>query len=126
MDYFAIKQLHVACAAISFAGFFARGIGMVLDAQWMAWRWVRIAPHAVDTVLLASAIALAVLSRQSPLAQPWLTAKVVALVLYVVLGTIALRRGQTRGARIVAWIAALAVFLYIAAVALSRSPAPWN
>jgi uncharacterized membrane protein SirB2 len=126
MDYLTLKHIHVACAAVSYAGFFARGIGMMLEARWMTRRWVRIAPHLVDTVLLASAIALAVLSAQYPLARPWLTAKVAALVVYIVLGMIALRRGGTRGIRVAAWIAAQAVFLYIVAVALTRSPMPWQ
>jgi uncharacterized membrane protein SirB2 len=126
MDYLVLKQLHVACVIVSYAGFLARGVGMILDARWMARRWVRIVPHVIDTVLLASAIALAVLLRQYPLAQPWLTAKVAALVAYILLGTIALRRGGTRAIRISAWIAAQAVFLYIVAVALARSPTPWH
>lgn len=126
MDYLILKQIHVACVVLSYAGFFARGIGMILEARWMALRWVRIAPHVVDTVLLGSAIALAVMSAQYPLAQPWLTAKVVALVVYIVLGTIALRPGRTKRGRIAAWIAAQVVFFYIVAAALTRSPAPWG
>jgi uncharacterized membrane protein SirB2 len=126
MDYLTIKQVHLACAVLSYAGFVARGIGMMLEARWMTRRWVRIAPHVVDTVLLASAIALAVLSAQYPLARPWLTAKVIALAAYIALGMVALRRGRTRRQRIAAWLAAQAVFLYIVAVAFTRSPTPWD
>jgi uncharacterized membrane protein SirB2 len=126
MDYLTIKQIHVACAALSYAGFVARGIGMGLEARWMARRWVRIAPHVVDTLLLASAIALAALTAQYPLDRPWLTAKVIALAAYIALGMVALRRGRTRRQRIAAWLAAQAVFLYIVAVAITRSPAPWD
>ena len=126
MDYLTLKQLHVACALVSYAGFFARGIGVIADARWMKRRWVRIAPHVVDTVLLGSAIALAVMSRQYPVATDWLTAKVVGLVAYIALGLVALRFGRTRRIRLAAWIAAQAVFFYIIAVALTRSPAPWQ
>ena len=55
----------------------------------------------------------------------WLTAKFFALILYIVLGTIALKRGKTRGQRIAAWIAALLVFGYMVAVAVTHDPFPF-
>lgn len=79
-----------------------------------------------DTALLASAIVLAVMLQQYPFAQGWLTAKVIGLMVYIGLGTIALRRGKTRCARIAAWLAAQAVFFYIVAVALTRNPLPFG
>jgi uncharacterized membrane protein SirB2 len=80
--------------------------------------------HIVDTILLASAIALAVMIRQYPFAAPWITAKVVALVLYIVLGSIALKHGRTPRIRIAAWIAAQCVFAYIVWVAIHKDPIP--
>ncbi len=79
-------------------------------------------PHAVDTVLLASAIALAAMSRQYPLVEPWLSAKVGALVLYIGAGMFAFRYGTTKRTRVIAWIMAQLVFIYIVAVALTRNP----
>jgi uncharacterized membrane protein SirB2 len=73
-------------------------------------------------VLLASAIALATMLRQYPFASGWLTAKVTGLVVYVVLGTIALKRGRTLRVRVAAWIAAQLVFLYIVSVAITKDP----
>ena len=122
MTYTVLKQLHIACVVLSYAGFFVRGVWMMRGSPLLAARWVRIAPHVNDTVLLASAIALAAMSGQYPLERGWLTAKVIALALYVVLGTVALRPGRTRSVRIAAWIAAQCVFLYIVAVAVTRSP----
>ena len=124
MDYAGLKLTHISCAAISYMLFFARGIWMLNGSAMLQQAWVRTVPHIVDTALLASAIALALLSRQYPFATPWLTAKVIALVLYIALGMIALRHGKTRGVRITAWIAAQAVFGYIVAVALTRNPIP--
>ena len=124
-DYFLLKNAHVACVALSYVGFVIRGAWMMRGSPLLQRRWVRIAPHVVDTVLLATAVGLAMLLRLNPLAQPWLAAKIVALVFYIVLGTIALKRGPTRATRIGAWIAAQLVFFYIVAVAISRSPLPW-
>lgn len=89
-------------------------------------RWVKIVPHVIDTLLLASAVTMAVMIRQYPFVAPWITAKVLVLIAYIVLGTIALKRGKTKRVRIAAWIAAQLVFLYIVAVALTRSPLPWT
>jgi uncharacterized membrane protein SirB2 len=126
MSYLILKNLHVGAVAVSFGLFVLRGLWMLGAPHRLQARWVRIVPHVVDTVLLASAIALAMLTFQYPLAQPWLTAKVLALIIYILLGMVALRRGRTRGQRSVAWLSALAVFAYIVAVALTRDPTPWQ
>ena len=121
MTYTGLKQLHIACVVLSYAGFFVRGVWMMRGSPLLAARWMRVAPHVNDTVLLASAIALAAMSGQYPFQQGWLTAKVIALVLYIGLGMLALRPGRAQGVRIAAWIAAQAVFLYIVGVALTRN-----
>ena len=98
---------------------------MMLNSPMLARRWVRVAPHVVDTVLLASAIALAVMVGQYPLVDGWLTAKVLGLTAQIVLGTMALERGRTLGFRITAFCGALLVFAYIVAVAVTKSVVPY-
>jgi uncharacterized membrane protein SirB2 len=122
MDYLLLKQVHIVCAVLSIAGFAARGVLMLRESHLLQTRFVRMAPHAVDSVLLASALALAWLSGQYPFAQGWLTAKVLALAAYIVLGTIALKPGRNPIARRAAFILALATVLYIVSVALTRDP----
>jgi uncharacterized membrane protein SirB2 len=122
MDYITLKHVHFACVMLSYAGFFVRGVWMIRDPSRLRQRWVRVVPHIVDTVLLASAIALAVLLKQYPLVHPWLTAKVAGLLLYIVLGMVALRYGTTRRIRIGAWLMAQGVFAYVVAVAFTRNP----
>ncbi len=125
MDYASLKIVHVSCVAASYALFVVRGIWMMRESSHLQQRWVKIVPHLVDTLLLASAVALAVMSHQYPLANGWLTAKVAGLLIYIGLGTVALKRGKTRRVRVTAWLAAQAVFFYIVAVALTRQPLPW-
>jgi uncharacterized membrane protein SirB2 len=105
--------------------FFVRGVWMMRSPVRLNARWVKIVPHVVDTLLLASAVTMAVMIRQYPLVVPWLTAKLFALLAYIVLGTIALTCGRTRRARVAAWLAAQVVFFYMVAVALTRNPLPW-
>jgi uncharacterized membrane protein SirB2 len=126
MSYFALKYVHVGAVIVSFSLFFLRGLWMMAAPEKLAARWVRVVPHVIDTVLLVSAIALAVTTAQYPFVQPWLTAKVLALLVYIVLGTVAIRRGRSRRVRIVAWILALIVFAYMVAVARARVPFPWG
>lgn len=114
----------MACAAASIGLFILRGLWMLQDALVTRGPWVRIVPHVIDTLLLASAIAMVVISHQYPLYESWLTAKVLALLLYIVLGMVALKRGKTKTVRAAAWLAAVATFAYIVAVAVTRMPLP--
>jgi uncharacterized membrane protein SirB2 len=120
-----LKQLHLSTIALTLALFVLRGIWMMAESPRLQARWVRIVPHINDSLLLASGIGLAVLTQQYPLVHGWLTAKFFALILYIVLGTVALKRGKTRNQRIAAWIAALLVFGYMVAVALTHDPFPF-
>jgi uncharacterized membrane protein SirB2 len=120
MDYLAIKHLHMTCAALSGSFFVVRGIWMLRDSIMLQQRWVKIVPHIVDTLLLASALIMVFWTAQYPFVQNWLTAKVVGLIVYIALGTIALKRGKTKKVRAAAFIAALAVFMYIVSVAVTK------
>jgi uncharacterized membrane protein SirB2 len=126
LDTALIKSIHIGCVALSYSLFFLRGVWMLHDSPVLQQRWVRIAPHTVDSVLLASAIALAWQLGISPLTHPWLAAKIVALLLYIGIGTFALKRGKTKRIRLVAWLIAQLVFFYIVSVAVTHSPAPWK
>ena len=126
MAYFAlIKHLHLVTIVVTLALFLLRGAWMMMDSPRLQARWARIVPHINDTLLLASGIALAVLMQQYPLVHGWLTAKLFALIAYIVLGTLALKRGKTKAQRVTAWIAALLVFGYMLAVARAHDPLPF-
>lgn len=120
--YAIIKAIHVGCAALSLAGFAARGALMLAGSPLLEARFARIAPHLVDSALLASAVWLAWFLGQYPFVHAWITAKLLALLAYIVFGVMALRRGRTKRAR-AAWLAAaLASAAYIVTVALTRDP----
>ncbi len=120
--YAVVKHFHMTCAGLSLAFFVVRGAWMMRASPRLALRWVRVAPHVIDTLLLVSAIVLAMMIGNYPLTHGWLTAKVIGLFLYVALGTIALKRGRTLPIRVGAFVAAIAVFGYIVSVAVTKSP----
>jgi uncharacterized membrane protein SirB2 len=122
MSYATLKMIHVTSIVVSYLLFSLRGVWMMRGSDALQQRWVKITPHIVDTVLLTSAIALAIMIDQDPVNNSWLTAKVAGLLFYIILGMVALRFGKTRKAKISAWIAAQVVFLYIVLVALTKNP----
>ena len=124
--YPAIKLLHVGCAIISISGFTLRGVLKLTHPEVLQSRWLRIAPHINDSILLGCAIYLAYHLQQFPGTADWLTAKLVGLIIYIVLGMAVLRFAKTQTQRLLAFIAALLCFGYIVAVALSRNPWPFS
>lgn len=126
MSFLALKSIHITCAAISFSLFFLRFIWNLTGSPVMRQRWVKIVPHVVDTMLLISALALAFTIGQYPFLDAWLTAKFFGLVLYIVLGSMALKYGRNKTNRFIAWLAAQAVFAYIVMVAIKHNPLPFT
>ncbi len=119
-----LTQAHAALAATSLLGFLVRGVWMMRGSPLLGRPWVKITPHVIDTLLLLSGIALVARYQLYPTQQPWLAAKLTALVAYIILGSLALRRGKTRAIRVCAFLSALAVFAYMLTVASTRAPFP--
>jgi uncharacterized membrane protein SirB2 len=120
-----LKHVHITCVVLSGAGFFIRGVWMIRESPWLHEKWVRVLPHIIDTTLLVSAILLAWQIRQYPFGHAWLTAKVLALIAYIVIGAVGLKYGKTKKIRVTAWLVAMAIFLYIVLVALTRQVLPY-
>lgn len=125
MSISTVWWLHVGSVVLSFSLFFLRGLWMWQGTLAQRGRWVRIAPHVVDTLLLLSAITMVIMLSLPVLDTPWLLAKIAALLLYIVLGSVALRRGKTPEIRLLAWLAALLVFVYIVGAAVRHNPLSW-
>ena len=120
--YLQIRIAHVILVCCSGTLFALRGLGAIAGAAWpnhVALRWLS---YTIDTCLLTAALMLVTILHQYPFVQGWLTMKVLLLVAYIVLGSFALRRASTRRARLVAYVAALLVFLFIASVAWRHDP----
>ncbi len=122
MDYGTVRSIHLACVTASISLFMLRGMLQLASVNWRQWRWLRIVPHVNDTVLLTTAVTLTVMSGQYPLVQSWLTAKVIALFVYVAAGSMALRPGRPAARQRNAFVLALLTVAYIVAVAWTRSP----
>lgn len=120
MPYLLLKQNHIALAALSVVGFTLRWV-WVRSGRPRPSGWVRAVPHALDTLFLGSAIALAFPVAACPAMHPFLAAKVAGLVVYIMLGAWAYRKAGHRSGD-ATFVAALLVFAWIVSVARLKTP----
>ncbi len=122
VSYALFKSVHYILALTSIGGFILRSAWMFMGSPLLQHRITRTLPHIIDTLFLIAGLALAHRIFQYPFTHDWLTAKLLGLVVYIVLGSIALKRGRTRQQRGVAFFAAVLVFVWIISVAMNKSP----
>jgi len=112
ISYILLKSLHVICALATLSLFIWR-CRTIFSGRDLSRLWLRHIPDSVDTILLGSGVVLMFMIGLSPLAGGWISAKLLAVFVYIVLGTIALYFGRTMEVRRMAWAGALLVFAYI-------------
>ncbi len=117
-----LKDIHLTCVALTFVSFSIRGIWMLSNSPCLQHNLTRVIPHVIDTILLLSGITLVIVIYQADFLQPWLITKVIALTIYIIFGSVALKYGKTRMLRITSLFCAWLVFFYIIAVAITKSP----
>lgn len=115
--------MHVALAYLTVVGFVVRGIWSLTDSPLRTQRWVKIAPHVIDTLLLALGVAMAISLSISPL-EGWLAAKLLGLLAYIGFGVLTMR-ASARNLKVAGFAGSLASVGYVFAVAFSRSPWPF-
>ena len=98
-----IKSVHVYAVLASGSLFFLRGL-------------------LVQAVLLTAALMLLTILPSAIYANGWLATKLGLLVVYIALGTFALRRGRTRQVRAACFVAAVAVFISMYFIARTHDP----
>jgi uncharacterized membrane protein SirB2 len=125
MMYLILKYVHTIAATATISGFLLRGYWMLRESPLLQHRLARTAPHIIDTVFLLAGIGMLWLLHLNPMSQPWLLAKFAGLIAYIVLGTVAIKRGPTKQVRTFALVTAVAAFAYVVGVALAKSPMSW-
>lgn len=125
MEFYAqIKGFHVAMAMASIGVFALRGAGVLAGMRWPQWLPLRLLSYTIDTALLTAALMLLTILPGAVFANGWLAAKLALIVVYIVFGTFALKRGRTRKAKALCYAAALLTFWM--AYAIARSHQPWG
>ncbi len=120
--YLQIKSVHVALVLASGLLFALRGAAVLAGARWAMAAPLRYLSYTIDTALLTAALMLLTALKLNPFVVPWLEVKLALLVLYVVLGSLALKRARSRRARAGFYVAALATFGFMYFVARAHHP----
>jgi uncharacterized membrane protein SirB2 len=120
--YLTLRHAHIVLAILSVSLFTVRGCLMLAQSPQTNSAWVRYPSYLIDTLLLTLALMLMTVIHQYPFATDWLTMKVTLLVVYVVLGSVALKRGRTRRVRVAAFVAALLTVGFLVTVARAHHP----
>lgn len=121
--YEIVKYIHVTAIILSISGFITRVILKLNDSPYQEKYWFKKLPHKVDTILLASALTMVYIMGVNPLTTAWISEKIIGLLIYILLGMVALRWGKTKTVKKVAASAAVIVFAYIVYVAHYKAPA---
>ncbi len=123
--YTQLKILHVSLAVVSISGFMLRAWWSINGSPLLKTRFARIAPHVVDTVFLIAGIGMIWTASLPVLSMNWLLAKFAGLVVYVLAGTVAIKRGRTREIRLMASMLAVVVFAWIVGTSIRKTPLSW-
>ena len=121
--YPALKQAHVGLALGSVALFAGRGVGVLLGASWPMARWLHHLSVLIDTLLISAGGLLWWMLALHPARDHWLAVKLGLIVLYIGLGSLAMKRAPSRTAKAAAFVAALACIGVVAAIALTHDAA---
>ena len=117
-----IKQMHIALVAASGLLFTVRGAAVLTGQRWAMCSPWRSLSYGIDTLLLSAGVSLCAILSLNPVQSPWLGTKLLLLVLYIVLGSLALKRAPTPATRRLSFAAALCVYLFMASVAVAHHP----
>jgi uncharacterized membrane protein SirB2 len=123
--YLQIKWVHIAAVLLSGGLFALRGGAVLAGARWPMAAPLRFASYTIDTVLLTAALMLFTLLPGAMFANGWLLAKLGLLVVYVGLGSLALKRAPSPGGRTFAYLGALLVFTTMLGIARAHHPLGW-
>lgn len=122
MSYLLVKHVHITLAVISISFFCVRFFWAINNASQLNHKWVKILPHFVDTFLLGCGLYLLFTLKAWPSEHAWLAVKLVALIVYILLGTFAIKRGKTKEVKVLTGALAILVYLYMLNVAISHNP----
>jgi uncharacterized membrane protein SirB2 len=123
IEYYAqIKWLHIAMVLCSGSLFVLRGTATLAGFRFPMAAPVRYLSYGIDTTLLTAALMLATMLPGAAFANGWLTVKLCLIVIYIVLGSLALKRGSTQTARTICFVMAVLVFGSVIGIARTHHP----
>lgn len=123
--YEVIKYIHISCVFLSLSGFSLRAYFLLRDPERLSQGWLKYPPHIVESLLLFSALAMLPLINQYPFVDGWLTAKLVAMLLYIGVAGYTLHAVHTFKKKLFYISLSFSLFLYIVGVAVFHDYHSW-
>ncbi len=122
--YLALKHTHLALVTISVTFFVLRFFWLMRDSDMLKKKWVKVSPHMIDTFLLLSGVALIVMTGFSPFNPHvvWMSEKLICILIYIVLGFVALHYGRGTPLKVFAFLAALGWVFVAGKLAITKMP----
>lgn len=120
-----LLKTHLALVMSSVGLFAVRALAALQGQGWpMRPVWRRVS-EGVDTALLTAGASLWWLLQLNPLHTPWLGLKLGLLLIYIGLGSMAMRGAASTPVRALCLLAALLCVAFMASMALARHPMGW-
>ncbi len=123
--YLLFKTLHMTFALLSFSGFLFRSYLMFIDSKLLNHKAVLLVPHIIDGLLLTCGFWMAFMVNFGLFNQPWLTMKVLLLMVYLFFVGQTLSRGRSKKIRTVTFFCGVFTFFYIVGIAINKAPLSW-
>ena len=120
MEFIMLKHLHMTVAVISILLFTFRFALTLVNSNKLSLKWLKIAPHIIDTLLLGLGIALAIKLSINPGEQLWLAEKILAVFAYIFTGYYTLKLARNRTMQIIGFLGAIGWIMLIVRIAISK------
>jgi uncharacterized membrane protein SirB2 len=107
-------------AVISILLFTIRFAWTLLNSGMLAKKWVKIAPHVIDTFLLLLGIMMAMKLAINPMEQLWLAEKILAVIAYIFTGYYTLKLARNRAMQIFGYLGAMGWVVLAVKIAMTK------
>ena len=107
-------------ALLSVALFTLRFAWLLMNSAQLDKKWVKIAPHVIDTLLLVIGVLMAVKLSINPMEQLWLGEKILAVLAYIFTGYYTLKLAKNNMMRVIGFLGALGWIMLIVRLAMTK------
>jgi len=114
------KHLHMTLAVVSIVLFTLRFTWTLLQSDMLAKKWVKIAPHIIDSFLLLLGLMMAIKLAINPMEHYWLVEKLIAVCAYIFTGYYTLKVARNRTMQIFGYLGAMGWMLLVVRIAMTK------
>ena len=114
------KHLHITLAVISISFFTLRFAWLMVNSEQLNRKWLKIAPHSIDTLLLVIGAIMVVQLAINLFEQVWLAEKLLALTAYIFTGVYTLKFAKNCTMQIFGYLGAMGWVILVFRIAVTK------